>query len=56
MGFKPTAILLRLPPPYQLYHYHIKVIVDLTVTHAAPNPVIFYAAISHFLVLRVRAE
>ena len=28
----------------------------LTVTHAAPNPVLFYAAISHFLVLRVRAE
>ena len=28
----------------------------LTVTHAAPNPVIFYAAISNFLVLRVRAE
>ena len=27
-----------------------------TVTHAAPNPVIFYAAISNFLVLRVRAE
>ena len=29
---------------------------ELTVTHAAPNPVIFYAAISDFLVLRVRAE
>ena len=29
---------------------------SLTVTHAAPNPVIFYAAISNFLVLRVRAE
>ena len=28
----------------------------LTVTHAAPNPVIFYVAISNFLVLRVRAE
>ena len=28
----------------------------LTVTHAAPNPVLFYAAISNFLVLRVRAE
>ena len=28
----------------------------LTVTHAAPNPVQFYAAISNFLVLRVRAE
>ena len=28
----------------------------LTLTHAAPNPVIFYAAISNFLVLRVRAE
>ena len=27
-----------------------------TVTHAAPNPVLFYAAISNFLVLRVRAE
>ena len=28
----------------------------LTLTHAAPNPVIFHAAISNFLVLRVRAE
>ena len=28
----------------------------LTVTHAAPNPVIFHAAISNFLALRVRAE
>ena len=28
----------------------------LTVTHAAPNPVLFYAVISNFLVLRVRAE
>ena len=28
----------------------------LTVTHAAPNPVLFYAAIGNFLVLRVRAE
>ena len=28
----------------------------LTVTHAAPNPVIFYAAISNFLVLSLRAE
>ena len=28
----------------------------LTVTQAAPNPVLFYAAISNFLVLRVRAE
>ena len=28
----------------------------LTVTHAALNPVIFYAAISNFLVLRERAE
>ena len=27
-----------------------------TVTHAAPNPVIFHTAISNFLVLRVRAE
>ena len=31
-------------------------IIALTVTHAAPNPVLFYAAISNFLVLRVRAE
>ena len=30
--------------------------VALTVTHAAPNPVLFYEAISNFLVLRVRAE
>ena len=28
----------------------------LTVIHAAPNSVIFYAAISNFLVFRVRAE
>ena len=28
----------------------------LTVTHAAPNHVIFYAAISNFLVLSLRAE
>ena len=32
-------------------------ILDLvSVTHAAPNPVIFHAAIGNFLVLRVRAE
>ena len=31
-------------------------LIQLTVTHAAPNPVLFYAAISNFLVLRVRAE
>ena len=30
---------------------------NLTVTHSAPNPVLFFsAAISNFLVLRVRAE
>ena len=28
----------------------------LTLTHAAPNPVIFHATISNFLVLRVSAE
>ena len=30
--------------------------VVLTLTHEAPNPVIFYAAIRNFLVLRVIAE
>ena len=34
----------------------IALVALLTVTHAAPNPVLLYAAISNFLVLRVRAE
>ena len=36
--------------------YAIVTVFLLTVTHAAPNPVLFYAAICNFLVLRVRAE